>query len=109
MLSRYRHRQIGYLTITALGAAFIMTAYLIISTDEARWIPFLVTAILIMALVFFTTLTVTFQYCHKFSLVRLDGGELLQGIILFLPWSPHRVEIRVAPEYVIEMREQTVF
>jgi hypothetical protein len=57
-MERYRHTQVGGVTIAAVGAGVLMCFVLSLTVPQARWVTLLAGGILALALLFFAWLTV---------------------------------------------------
>ena len=79
MNKSYEHTQIGYLTITAIGAALLYMIYLVVVSDF-NWATLIVMLILGIALLLFATLKVTIS--DDWLEIRLGIGIIRKRIPL---------------------------
>ena len=79
MNKSYQHTQIGYLTITAIGAALLYLIYLVVASDF-NWIALIVMLILGIALLLFATLKPTIS--DDWLEIRLGIGIIRKRIPL---------------------------
>ena len=79
MNKSYEHTQIGYLTITAIGAALLYVIYLV-GISDFNWVTLIVMLILGTALLLFATLKVTIS--DDWLEIRLGIGIIRKKIPL---------------------------
>lgn len=75
----YEHTQIGYLTITAIGAALLYMIYLAV-ISEFDWVTLIILLILGISLLIFATLRVTIS--ADFLEIRFGTGIIRKRILL---------------------------
>ena len=92
MNKSYEHTQIGYLTITAIGAALLYMIYLVVVSDF-NWATLIVMLILGIALLLFATLKATIS--DDWIEIRLGIGiirkriplkDILSAQVIQYPW-----------------------
>lgn len=120
-MERYRHTQIGYVTIIALAIALLFIAYLM-AVQGFNWIAFVVLIILAVCLMLFATLTVVVE--EDVLEVRFGPGIIrkefpLKDIetcrIVKNPWyygwgihmTPHGWLYNVSGSYAVEIGLKT--
>lgn len=74
----YEHTQIGYLTITSIGATLLFLIYIVVV--EFYWISLLVILVLAIALFLFATLKITIS--DGWLTVRFGIGLIRKNILL---------------------------
>lgn len=57
-MERYRHTQIGWVTLTAMAAGLVIVGSALVSADE-NWVALAVLVLLIVAMIAYSSLTVT--------------------------------------------------
>ena len=92
MNKSYEHTQIGYLTITAIGAALLYVIYLV-GISDFNWVTLIVMLILGIALLLFATLKATIS--DDWIEIRLGIGiirkriplkDILSAQVIQYPW-----------------------
>ena len=92
MKPSYEHSQIGYLTITAIGAALLYVIYLAV-VSEFNWVTLIIILILGVSLLIFATLKVTIsddlldiRFGIGFIRKRIPLKDIQSAEVIQYPW-----------------------